>query len=172
MVNLDNFDEKLDEPAMMFLGDILKNHVDLMGNLDSKASALLAISGAIFVFASSFFPNSSIFGKIGLGVIILASAFAYVLSVLTIKFPKKDLPHVKNLMYYKGFEGLSIEEYSKKLCAVIGNKKLTVEEYAKEIYDVVNQGLKIKYKLLKVASFILCVGFLLSCVMVILNLTM
>jgi hypothetical protein len=152
-----------------FLGDILKNHLEQNNRLDAKASALLAISGGLFILAISIVSNSSGVEGLGILIMIVASAISSMLSVLTIKLPKKDRPHTPHLMYYKGFENLSVEEYKKRLLYTLNSKEKIVDEYAKEIYGIVEQGLRAKYKLIKLASFVLCGGFFISTLLILLR---
>lgn len=162
-------EEKWSKIGENFLSDILSNHIEQNNRLDNKANALLAISGVIFVLSASLISKPFSLKNIGLIIILITSTISCILSVLTIKFPKKDLPHSPHLMYYRGFENLTIEEYKEKLSKTIDSKEKLVDEYAKEIYAIVEQGLNIKYKLIKITSFVICTGFLISCIILILG---
>lgn len=155
-----------------FLDSILYNHVEQNNRLDQKASFLLGVSGLIFTLTISellIFQETSL-EKASLLIIALSALASCILAIWTIRPPFSEQHERPNLMFYRGFGKLCLEDYKKKLLEVIQDKEKLVGSYATEVYALYQAAIRPKYKLIKKASWILTVGlsvggvlFLLGC---------
>ncbi len=143
-----------------FLDSTLYNHVEQNNRLDQKASFILGVSGLIFTLTLTqllVFKETSI-ERISLFIIAVSSLISSLLAIWTIKPPFTEQHERPTLMFYRGFKGLSCEDYKKKLLEVIQDKEKLVGAYAKEIHCLARVALRPKYKLIKKASWFLTIG--------------
>ena len=138
-----------------FLGDILRNHIELIRIADSKARTLLIASSIVLTLS---------IGEIEQIQFLIISIFSLItafLSVIVI-VPREHSTSRVNLMYYKSFLNVSEEEYVNLVKNTLKDKEKIIEEYARDIYSLGYRTLKKKYKYLNVAVYTFISGFILS----------
>ena len=145
-----------------FLGDILRNHIELIRIADSKARTLLIASSIVLTLS---------IGEIEQIQFLIISIFSLItafLSVIVI-VPREHSTNRVNLMYYKSFLNVSEEEYVNLVKNTLKDKEKIIEEYARDIYSLGYRTLKKKYKYLNIAVYTFISGFILSLFMILVS---
>lgn len=145
------------ENSINFLRDSLLHHRSIRDSLDNKASMLLAISGVIFGLSLARIEGPAFLA------LALSSFLTVFFSIVVISSTfrgnaKKNF----GLMCWFGFAEKDFNQYKKELNRVFISDEKIADEYMKEIWNLANYSIKQKTLFLKIASFILIFGLLLS----------
>lgn len=133
-----------------FLKKSLEINHALRNSMDYKANFLLAISSAIFAFSLSN----------GFSVMNTLSALSAILCILAIGLPFRLVKKGSTgIMCWWGLRGKKITDYVKVLDELKTEDDL-VEAYTKEIYTLYYRSIRYKAFLLKIASTVLLIGFI------------
>lgn len=146
----------IEQNSINFLRDSLTHHRSLKSSLDQKASFLVGVSGIIFGLSIGRLEEAQFL------VLAITSFLAVFLSILVVFLPfrGKIKPEERSLMCWWGFSDRDFNQYESGLNEVLASNEKIAKEYEKEIWSLVNYSLKPKTKFLKLASFILILGFL------------
>jgi sensor histidine kinase YesM len=151
-----------------FLGDILRNHMELLRLADSKANMLLVASSLVLTLSLQYLLKE---GPLFYGFLVITfSTLTAATLALFVIIPRGHTPEGTNLMYFRSFLELDEENYIYALKKTISDRERMVEEYGREIYKLGEKTLYIKYRSLKFALAIFLGGFLLGAAIVVFSL--
>ncbi len=154
-INVGKKNSSMIEIKENFLGDILRNHIELIRIADSKARTLLIASSIVLTLSIGKIEQLSFL------ILSIFSLFTAFLSIIVI-VPREHSADRINLMYYRSFLNVSEDEYVKLVVDTIKDKNKIIEEYARDIYSLGYKTLKKKYRYLNIAIYTFIAGFILS----------
>lgn len=150
----------MQQESIHFLRDSLIHHRDLRNALDQKASLLLGLAGVIFALSVSHLPETPFL------VLAVSSLLTVFLTIFVVFLPFRSKKGVKpGSMCWWGFIGGGFDQYREEIDRILDSEKEISKEYIKEIWNLANYSIKPKVKILKWASSIQLIGFLLGFVL-------
>lgn len=147
-----------------FMTDILRKQMELMRQIDARASITIAFSGVILTYSINTLRNNASSDRASVFLLIIAAVSAIVLSLFALKPPKFLTKKAQrdSLFYHSAIASHSEGEFNQLVKSTIGNIDGVIDQYALEIYNLVKYSIRFRKFFAHTAITVLGFGFLLS----------
>ena len=159
MEDIEQRDTMLARDQIKFLADNLTKQIELIKQLETRASMTLAFAGVILIYSLNILKSDS-----GLGVIVLliSTMISVVFSFMAISVPRffRKKHQKESVFYHTAISRKKIADYVSEMIQMSKNLNEVLEHYCLEIHNLTFHSIQLKKSFARYAVQILTFGFI------------